>query len=226
MKSTCRLSIAIKKGAAGVPVAERGYFITVEGIEGAGKSTQMDAIGDFLDAKGIRVVMTREPGGTPLGEAVRGLLLNPDIRGMSVDAELLLVFAARAEHLHEVIRPALEAGHWVLSDRFTDATFAYQGGGRGIEAERIAALEQWVQGALRPDLTLLLDVPVEVGMARIAARGDRDRFEREQSDFFQRIRDNYLQRAAAEPQRFRRIDASVAAEQVSRDVLSAVGALL
>jgi dTMP kinase len=207
-------------------VAERGYFITVEGIEGAGKSTQMDAIGDFLDAKGIRVVMTREPGGTPLGEAVRGLLLNPDIRGMSVDAELLLVFAARAEHLHEVIRPALEAGHWVLSDRFTDATFAYQGGGRGIEAERIAALEQWVQGALRPDLTLLLDVPVEVGMARIAARGDRDRFEREQSDFFQRIRDNYLQRAAAEPQRFRRIDASVAAEQVSRDVLSAVGALL
>ncbi len=207
-------------------MAERGYFITVEGIEGAGKSTQMDAIGDFLDAKGIRVVMTREPGGTPLGEAVRGLLLNPDIRGMSVDAELLLVFAARAEHLHEVIRPALEAGHWVLSDRFTDATFAYQGGGRGIEAERIAALEQWVQGALRPDLTLLLDVPVEVGMARIAARGDRDRFEREQSDFFQRIRDNYLQRAAAEPQRFRRIDASVAAEQVSRDVLSAVGALL
>lgn len=207
-------------------MAERGYFITVEGIEGAGKSTQMDVIGDFLDAKGIRVVMTREPGGTPLGEAVRGLLLNPDIRGMSVDAELLLVFAARAEHLHEVIRPALEAGHWVLSDRFTDATFAYQGGGRGIEAERIAALEQWVQGALRPDLTLLLDVPVAVGMARIAERGGRDRFEREQSDFFQRIRDNYLQRAAAEPQRFRRIDASVAAEQVSRDVLSAVGALL
>jgi len=207
-------------------VAERGYFITVEGIEGAGKSTQMDVIGDFLDAKGIRVVMTREPGGTPLGEAVRGLLLNPDIRGMSMDAELLLVFAARAEHLHEVIRPALEAGHWVLSDRFTDATFAYQGGGRGIEASRIAALEQWVQGALRPDLTLLLDVPVAVGMARIAERGGRDRFEREQSDFFQRIRDNYLQRAAAEPQRFRRIDASVAAEQVSRDVLSAVGALL
>lgn len=207
-------------------MAERGYFITVEGIEGAGKSTQMDVIGDFLDAKGIRVVMTREPGGTPLGEAVRGLLLNPDIRGMSMDAELLLVFAARAEHLHEVIRPALEAGHWVLSDRFTDATFAYQGGGRGIEAERIAALEQWVQGALRPDLTLLLDVPVAVGMARIAERGGRDRFEREQSDFFQRIRDNYLQRAAAEPQRFRRIDASVAAEQVSRDVLSAVGALL
>lgn len=207
-------------------MAERGYFITVEGIEGAGKSTQMDVIGDFLDAKGIRVVMTREPGGTPLGEAVRGLLLNPDIRGMSMDAELLLVFAARAEHLHEVIRPALEAGHWVLSDRFTDATFAYQGGGRGIEASRIAALEQWVQGALRPDLTLLLDVPVAVGMARIAERGGRDRFEREQSDFFQRIRDNYLQRAAAEPQRFRRIDASVAAEQVSRDVLSAVGALL
>lgn len=207
-------------------MADRGRFITVEGIEGAGKSTQMDVIGEFLGARNIPVVMTREPGGTPLGEAVRELLLNPDNRGMATDAELLLVFAARAEHLHEVIRPALESGDWVLSDRFTDATYAYQGGGRGIAQARIAALEEWVQGSLRPDLTLLLDVPVEAGMARIAKRGQPDRFERENREFFQRIRDNYLQRATAEPRRFRRIDAGAPLEQVSREVLEAIGALL
>ncbi len=207
-------------------MADRGRFITVEGIEGAGKSTQMAVIGKFLDQQGIRVIVTREPGGTPLSEAVRALLLDPDNRGMSADTELLLVFAARAEHLHKVIRPALESGDWVLSDRFTDATFAYQGGGRGIAAARIAALEEWVQGDLRPDLTLLLDVPVEAGMARIADRGQPDRFEREDGEFFQRIRASYLQRAAAEPRRFRRIDASAPAEQVSRSVLDAVGALL
>lgn len=207
-------------------MADRGCFVTVEGIEGAGKSTQMGVVHEFLKAKRIRVVMTREPGGTPLGEAVRALLLDPGNRSMSMDAELLLVFAARAEHIHEVIRPALDSGDWVLSDRFTDATFAYQGGGRGIEAARIAALEEWVQGPLRPDLTLLLDVPVEVGMARIAKRGRPDRFEREEGDFFRRIRDNYLQRAAAEPRRFRRIDASAAVEQVSREVLDAVASLL
>lgn len=207
-------------------MADRGRFITVEGIEGAGKSTQMDVIGQFLDAKGIRVVVTREPGGTLLSEAVRELLLNPDNRGMSTDAELLLVFSARAEHLHKVIRPALESGDWVLSDRFTDATFAYQGGGRGIEAARIAALEEWLQGGLAPDLTLLLDVSVEAGMARIAGRGQPDRFEREDREFFQRIRASYLQRAAAEPRRFRRIDATASLDQVSREVLDAVGALL
>lgn len=207
-------------------MAERGRFITVEGIEGAGKSTQMDAVRGFLDAQGITVVVTREPGGTPLSEAVRGLLLDPGNRGMAADTELLLVFAARAEHIHKVIRPALDAGDWVLSDRFTDATFAYQGGGRGIPAERIAALEAWVQGDLRPDLTLLLDLPVETGMARIADRGRPDRFEREERDFFQRIRDNYLERAAAEPGRFRRIDASAPLEEVRLEVLAAVGALL
>ncbi len=207
-------------------MADRGRFVTVEGIEGAGKSTQMDVIHQYLEERGIRVVMTREPGGTPLGEAVRTLLLNPDNRGMSPDTELLLVFAARAEHLDKVVRPALESGDWVLSDRFTDATFAYQGGGRGIEAARIATLEEWVQGALRPDLTLLLDVPVEAGMSRIAGRGQRDRFEREDKEFFQRIRNSYLQRAAAEPQRFRRIDASAPVQQVSREALAAVGALL
>ncbi len=207
-------------------MADRGRFITVEGIEGAGKSTQMAVIGKFLGQQGIRVVVTREPGGTPLSEAVRDLLLDPDNRGMSANTELLLVFAARAEHLHKVIRPALESGDWVLSDRFTDATFAYQGGGRGIAAARIAVLEEWVQDDLRPDLTLLLDVPVEAGMARIAGRGQPDRFEREDRDFFQRIRASYLQRAAAEPRRFRRIDAGAPVEQVSRGVLDAVGALL
>jgi len=207
-------------------VAERGRFITVEGIEGAGKSTQMDAVRGFLDAQGITVAVTREPGGTPLSEAVRGLLLDPGNRGMAADTELLLVFAARAEHIHKVIRPALNAGDWVLSDRFTDATFAYQGGGRGIPAERIAALEKWVQGELRPDLTLLLDLPVETGMARIADRGRPDRFEREERDFFQRIRDNYLERAAAEPGRFRRIDASAPLEEVRAEALAAVGTLL
>jgi dTMP kinase len=207
-------------------VAERGRFISVEGIEGAGKSTQMGAIRDFLTATGRRVVVTREPGGTPLSEAVRELLLDPDNRGMSTDAELLLVFAARAEHLHKVIVPALDAGDWVLSDRFTDATFAYQGGGRGAEAARIGALEQWVQGDLRPDLTLLLDLSVEAGMARIAGRGQADRFEREDQAFFERIRATYLQRAAAEPLRFRRIDASAPVEAVSREVLDAVGGLL
>ena len=207
-------------------MADRGRFITVEGIEGAGKSTQMDVLREFLDGKGISVVMTREPGGTPLGEAVRSLLLDPKNSGMSSDAELLLVFAARAEHLGQVIAPALGSGHWVLSDRFTDATFAYQGGGRGISETRIAELEQWVQADLRPDLTLLLDVTVETGMARIAERGQPDRFEREAGAFFQRIRDNYLQRAAAEPRRFRRIDASVSVEQVSRQVVETVGELL
>ncbi len=207
-------------------MADRGRFITVEGIEGAGKSTQMTVIEQFLGQHGIPVVVTREPGGTLLSEALREMLLDPDNRGMSADTELLLVFAARAEHLHKVIRPALESGNWVLSDRFTDATFAYQGGGRGIAAARIAILEEWVQGGLRPDLTLLLDVTVEAGMARIAARGQPDRFEREDGEFFQRIRASYLHRAAAEPGRFRRIDAGAPAEQVSRAVLDALGALL
>jgi dTMP kinase len=226
MKSTSRPSIVIKSAAVGAPVADRGRFVTVEGIEGAGKSTQMDVIRQYLEERGISVVMTREPGGAPLSEAVRTLLLDPDNRGMSSDTELLLVFAARAEHLHKVIRPALESGDWVLSDRFTDATFAYQGGGRGIEAARIAILEEWVQGRLRPDMTLLLDVPVETGMTRIAGRGKPDRFEREDRQFFQRIRDSYLQRAAAEPQRIRLIDARAPVQQVSREALAAVSALL
>ena len=207
-------------------MADRGRFITVEGIEGAGKSTQIAAIGEYLSAKGRRAVITREPGGTHLGEALRALLLDPENRGMAADTELLLIFAARAEHLHRVIVPALERGDWVISDRFTDATFAYQGAGRGIDAERIAALEQWVQGALRPDLTLLLDLPVEAGLRRIAGRNPPDRFEREEAAFFERIRASYLERARAEPQRFRRIDASAPTETVTARVLEAVERLL
>lgn len=207
-------------------MAERGRFITVEGIEGAGKSTQIRVVGEFLRARGVRTVITREPGGTHLSEAVRNMLLDPENRGMHADTELLLVFAARAEHLHKVIVPALESGDWVISDRFTDATFAYQGGGRGIDAERIAALEQWVQGRLRPDLTLLLDLPVETGMRRIAERNPPDRFEREDGEFFERIRANYLARAAAEPSRFRCIDASAPLETVRERVLDAVQGLL
>jgi len=207
-------------------VAERGRFITVEGTEGAGKSTQMNAMRAFLETKGIAVLMTREPGGTPLGEAIRALLLNPDYHGMSVDTELLLVFAARAEHLKNVIQPALERGQWVLSDRFTDATFAYQGGGRGMPAVRIAVLEEWVQGGLRPDLTLLFDLPIKIGMARIAARGRPDRFEREELAFFERIRTTYLQRAEAEPGRFRCIDATQTVDRVSSSVIEALEALL
>ncbi|MDZ7754273.1 MAG: dTMP kinase [Gammaproteobacteria bacterium] len=184
----------------------RGRFITVEGIEGAGKSTHMPAIRRVLEARGHRVLMTREPGGTPVGERIRELLLQPTAEGMAVDTELLLMFAARAEHVGRVIRPALDAGSWVLCDRFTDATFAYQGGGRGIEAARIEALEDWVQGDLRPDLTLILDVSPATGMARIGPRGHQDRIEREGTEFFERIREAYLERAARHPGRYRVID--------------------
>jgi len=187
-------------------VTGRGRFITVEGIEGAGKSTHIPAIRRFLEARGHRVLMTREPGGTSLGEHIRELLLEPREEGMEADTELLLMFAARAEHVGRVIRPALAAGCWVLCDRFTDATFAYQGGGRGIAAARIEALEDWVQGDLRPDLTLVFDVTPATGMRRIGPRGHQDRIEREDVDFFERIRGVYLERAARRPERYRIID--------------------
>ncbi|HEX7044690.1 MAG TPA: dTMP kinase [Burkholderiales bacterium] len=192
-------------------------FITLEGGEGAGKSTQLQAIADWLRQRGHEVVATREPGGTPLGERLREVLLHGQ-GDMSPDAEALLMFAARAEHLARVIRPALAAGRSVLCDRFTDATYAYQGGGRGIPATRLAALEQWVQGGLRPDLTLLLDLPVEVGLARARGRGAFDRFEREQRDFLERVRAAYLARAAAEPERVRVIDASRPTAEVTRAI--------
>lgn len=195
-------------------MTKRGCFITVEGSEGVGKTTNMDFSRDFLQQSGIEVVCTREPGGTTLGEAIRDLLLGHKHDGMADDTELLLMFAARAEHIARVIRPALQRGAWVLCDRFTDATYAYQGGGRGIALQRIAVLEQWVQGELRPDLTLLLDVPVEIGLARAGNRSAPDRFEKEKLDFFERVRAMYLQRAGDEPQRYRVIDASLPLDAV------------
>ncbi len=186
----------------------RGRFITLEGSEGSGKSTNLNFIHQRLQQAGIEVVLTREPGGTPLGETIRELLLDHRQQAMASDTELLLMFAARAQHLNELIVPALEAGKWVLCDRFTDATYAYQGAGRGIANARIALLEQWVQGELRPDLTFFLDLPVAQGLARAGERAELDRFEREEIDFFERVRQGYLSRAEAQPQRYRIIDAS------------------
>ena len=191
-----------------------GLFITLEGPEGAGKSTNRDYLAMCLRAAGIEVLLTREPGGTPLAERIRELLLAPSDEPMAADTELLLVFAARAQHLAKVIRPALARGCVVLCDRFTDATYAYQGGGRGLSQQRIAELERFVQGDLRPDLTLLFDLPVEQGLARAAARGRLDRFEQEQRSFFEAVRQTYLQRAALAPQRYRLLDASQSLQQV------------
>ena len=193
----------------------RGKFITIEGIEGVGKSTNMEYVHESLRAAGLEVVLTREPGGTELGEMIRGLLLDHRNTSMADDTELLLMFAARAQHLAEVIQPALAAGKWVLCDRFTDATYAYQGGGRGIAMNRIAELEQWVQGSLRPDATLLLDAPVEVGLARAAGRPqEADRFEREKQLFFEKVRQVYLNMAHQQSQRYHIIDASQSLDQV------------
>ncbi len=198
-----------------------GLFITLEGPEGAGKSTNRDYLAERLRAAGCDLLLTREPGGTPLAERIRELLLAPSAEPMAADTELLLVFAARAQHLAQVIRPALAAGKVVLCDRFTDATYAYQGGGRGLAAERIAVLEQFVQGELRPDLTLVFDLPVEVGLARAAARGRLDRFEQEAQDFFEAVRQTYLARACLAPQRYRLLDAAqpLAAVQAQLDHL-------
>jgi dTMP kinase len=184
-----------------------GRFITMEGGEGAGKSTMMERVKRWLEGSGRRVIATREPGGTHLAEKLRGILLDRDSILLSGQAELLLVFAARAQHLDELIRPALARGDWVLCDRFTDATFAYQGGGRGLPAGQISALETLVHGDLQPDLTLLLDLPVEQGLKRAARRGQLDRFEQESTGFFERVRSAYLERAAAAPERFAVIDA-------------------
>jgi dTMP kinase len=186
---------------------QRGRFITLEGIEGAGKTTQIEALRAWLEDWGVPVRTTREPGGSPVAERIRAVLLDRDNIGMAGDAELLLMFAARAEHLDKTIRPALEAGVWVLCDRFTDATYAYQGGGRGVPRGRIAQLEDLVQGSLRPDLTLLFDIPVTVGLGRARGRSDPDRFEMETVRFFEAVRAEYLAMAAQEPQRIRVIDA-------------------
>ncbi len=187
----------------------RGRFITLEGSEGSGKSTNLAWVHQYLEQLGHRVALTREPGGTPLAERIRALLLDARETAMHSDTELLLMFAARAQHIHERILPTLERGEWVLCDRFTDASYAYQGYGRGIPLERIAQLESWVQGSLRPDLTLFLDLPVEIGLQRAGERGEADRFEREQLGFFERVRQGYLAQAEREPQRYRVIDASL-----------------
>lgn len=204
----------------------KGCFITFEGPEGAGKSTNLKVFAELLRSGGCDPLLTREPGGTPIAEGIRELLLAHHDERMDDAAELLLVFAARAQHLNRLIRPALESGRVVISDRFTDATYAYQGGGRGIDPARIATLEQWTQGELRPDLTLVLDVPVELGMERARARSALDRFESEQLAFFQAVRQTYLSRAAQAPERYRVIDASgdldnvrAALEPIAQNVL-------
>ena len=190
-------------------------FITVEGVEGAGKTTNLRFVRELLEGAGKgEVLMTREPGGTALGEEIRDLLLDHRRGGMSPQAELLLMFAARAEHLERVILPALAEGKWVVCDRFTDATYAYQGGGRGVSQERIAGLAEWVHPGFRPALTLLLDVPVEHGLARAGRRAEPDRFENERTDFFERVRSAYLAMAADEPGRYRVIDAAGPLPQV------------
>lgn len=203
-----------------------GLFITLEGPEGAGKSTNREYLAERLRERGIEVQLTREPGGTPLAERIRELLLDPSEEKMAVDTELLLVFAARAQHIAEVIRPALQRGAVVLCDRFTDATYAYQGGGRGLPVERIAQLEAFVQGGLRPDLTLVFDLPVEIGLSRAAARGRLDRFEREGRAFFEAVRGTYLDRARAEPARYHILDAAQTLAEVQRDLDGLLPALL
>lgn len=205
---------------------KRGRFITVEGGEGVGKTTQMAALRDWLAARGLEVVVTREPGGTPRAERLREVLLERSDEPMPIPCELLLMLAARSTHLENVIRPALERGAWVICDRFTDATYAYQGGGRGVARDDIAFLERFVQGDLRPDLTLLLDAPIEIGEARAAVRdhqrGESDRFEQERREFRERVRATYLERARAEPQRFIVVDASATSDDVAASIRSAV----
>lgn len=196
----------------------RGLFITLEGPEGAGKTTNRAYLAEQLQAQGFVVTLTREPGGTALAELIREILLAPHAETMAVDTELLLMFAARAQHLAQVILPALAEGKIVICDRFTDATYAYQGGGRGLDCSRIALLEQFVQGDLRPDMTLLFDLPVEEGMARAVARGKLDRFEQEQQLFFENVRQSYLQRAQNDPQRFRLVNAQQTLADVQKNL--------
>ena len=197
---------------------KKGQFISIEGGEGVGKTTNLAFIKECLEAAGHHVVLTREPGGTPLGEKIRGLLLDKNNQQMTGVSELLLIFAARTQHVAEVILPALSKGHWVLSDRFTDASFAYQGAGRGIDDEVITGLQSWALNNLEPDLTLLLDVPPAIGQKRAAARAELDRFEIEKIDFFNRVRESYLARAKQNAARFRVIDTNQSLEDVQNDI--------
>jgi dTMP kinase len=200
-----------------------GKFITLEGIDGAGKSTHLGWLQDWLRERAIEHVITREPGGTPLGEKLRELLLHHD---MHLETETLLMFAGRREHIAEVILPALHAGSWVVSDRFTDATFAYQGGGRGLGIERIEVLEHWVQSGLQPDLTLLFDVPLEVSRERLAKTRVLDRFEQEQQDFHQRVRNCYLERARRDPARIKVIDSTRPIEIIQQELATLLQELI
>lgn len=200
-------------------------FISFEGIEGVGKSTALQSVRDYLEENAISYMMTREPGGTPIAEAIRQVLLNHYPEKMNSETELLLMFAGRAQNIHSVILPALERGQWVLSDRFSDSSFAYQGGGRGVPIKHIAELASWVQGDLTPDLTILLDAPAAVGLSRVDSRSAKDRIEIEGVEFFERVRQQYLDRAAKEPERFCVIDSNQNLALVTKQVLKAVAAL-
>ena len=204
----------------------QGKFITLEGTEGAGKSTALFFVEEKIRAAGVDLVVTREPGGTELGEKIRALLLDKNHSSMCDDTELLLMFAARAQHLDELIKPALANGQWVLCDRFTDATYAYQGGGRGLNLDHIATLEKLVQGTLRPDITLLLDIPVEQGLARAGERGELDRFEQEKVEFFERVRQTYLDRSSQYPNQYRVIDASKTIAEVQHQLAHVLDPIL
>lgn len=210
---------------AGTPLQRQSRFITLEGGEGAGKSTVLAALREALAATGEEVVSTREPGGTPLAEQIRGLLLDTHHEPPTTDTELLLVFAARAQHVCETIVPALQRGAWVISDRFTDASYAYQGSARGGDVQFIAELERRVVG-IAPALTLLLDVPVSIGLQRARGRGASDRIEGEREDFFERVRSGYLARASAQPERFRVIDATQPADVVAAEAVAHLRAFI
>jgi dTMP kinase len=204
-----------------------GKFITFEGGEGLGKTTNLPFVQDYLQRRNIQVISTREPGGTPLAEKIRQLLLNTEDETLSEHTELLLMFAARSQHITHVINPALAKGCWVLCDRFTDATYAYQGGGRGINTETIVWLEQWVQAGLRPDLTLLFDAPIEIGMTRAAQRGGKvDRFEAEKLSFFEQVRQAYLTRAQQDPKRIKIINAQQSLVDVQQTLITIIDELL
>jgi dTMP kinase len=196
----------------------RGKFITIDGLEGAGKSTQIDFIKKYLSDRNQDVFLTREPGGTDLGERLRALLLDKNIDAMNPDTELLLMFAARNEHVKKVIVPKLEQGVWVISDRFTDASYAYQGGGRGIPLERIGELEKWTLQDFVPDMTFLLDLDVELGLSRVEQRGEKDRFEEEHKDFFNKVREIFSNRASKYPERIKLIDASKNIDETSSQI--------
>lgn len=206
-------------------MSRHGRFISLEGGEGAGKSTLLGGLRDYLHQHGVQLLQVREPGGTALGEAIRSLVLDPAHAALCAESELLLMFASRAQLVRERIQPALDAGQWVLCDRYVDASYAYQGGGRGQPIERIAELERWACDGVRPDLTLLLDLPVSTGRARAAGRGAADRIETEADAFFERIRQAYRDRAQAEPQRFRVIDASLPPDRVLAAAIAATAHL-